>query len=211
MDQNQASARPHGSQGLVLIGHAVSIPSSYLWKLHWHPGTKTKPLHERVRKACWPFPALFAALFTYCQLPRKFPNATLTQVVSSVVRKLLKLIRSSHLYLQDGPCLLLHITMAVWDAVRCTHFSLVIPHKTWGWSGSTDVDVFESTGCLSEANHKAKLKFLCLTRMLQLGHHRTLRNHKSEHKHSHGVTNVWQQVFGMRARISPMQPCWWIL
>lgn len=37
MDQNQASARPHGSQGLVLIQHAVSIPSSYLWKLRWHP------------------------------------------------------------------------------------------------------------------------------------------------------------------------------
>lgn len=37
MDQNQASTRPYGSQGLILIQHAVSIPLSYLWKLHHHP------------------------------------------------------------------------------------------------------------------------------------------------------------------------------
>lgn len=74
---------------------------------------KTKPLHERLRKAGWPFPALFIALFLYCQLSRKLLNTTLTQVVSSVVRKLLKLIRFSHFYLQDGLCLLLHATMVV--------------------------------------------------------------------------------------------------
>lgn len=75
------------------------------------------------------------------------------------------------------------------------------PSWTLGWIDSRWCSEQRFTCWEGELQSQTQ-KFLCLTRKLQLGHCRELGKPRSERKHSHRITQTWQQVLGMRTRTS---------